>query len=90
MIRSDGSGDGDGDDVGVNGRIWNGLGARARTVTGAEVKAMAKGGTGTRGGGSTQRGIPVSGVRILPTVGRENCYRLSFMAGRRRHCTFGV
>ena len=32
------------------------------------------------GGTSRHHGIPVSRVRILPITGRENCYRLSFMA----------
>ena len=37
------------------------------------------GGTGGRGGRKPRvRGVPISGVRILPIPGQENCYRLSF------------
>ena len=75
--RSDGSGDGDGDDVGVMGGAGTGSGGSGE---GGRGEGDGQGGTGTKGGGSTQRRIPVSGVRILPILGRENCYQLSFMA----------
>ena len=38
-----------------------------------------RGGTGTRGGSSSRHAIPVSAVRLLPVIGIENCYRLSFL-----------
>ncbi len=66
---SDPEGEGNGDDVGPRGG----------TGTGGSGGG-GQGGTGERGGGSRQRGIPVSGVRILPISGRVKCYRLSFLA----------
>ena len=75
--HSDGISDGAGDDMGGKGGAGTGSGGSGE---GGRGEGDGQGGTGTQGGGSTQRGIPVSGVRILPTVGRENCYQLSFMA----------
>ena len=77
--RSDLDGDGDGDDVGTMGGAGTGLGS-GDGGGGGQGEGDGQGGTGTQGGGSKQRGIPVSGVRILPILGRKNCYRLSFMA----------
>ena len=77
--HSDRDGDGDGDDTGVMGGAGTGSGSGGSGERG-RGEGDGQGGTGTRGGGSRQRGIPVSGVRILPTVGRENCYQLSFKA----------
>ena len=77
--RFDRDGDGDGDDGGAMGGA--GTGASAGGIgDGGRGEGDGQGGTGTRGGGSRQRGIPVSRVRILPSIGRENCYQLSFMA----------
>ena len=77
--RSDGDGDGDGDDAGAEGGAGTDSGSD-EGGNGGEGEGDGQGGTGTRGGGSRQRGIPISGVRILPIVDRENCYQLSFMA----------
>jgi len=38
------------------------------------------GGVGGRGGSKSRRSVPVSGVRLLPIAGKDNCYRLSFRA----------
>ena len=75
--RSDG--DGDGDDAGAEGGAGTDSGSN-EGGNGGEGEGDSQGGTGTRGGGGRQRGIPVSGVRILPIVDRENCYQVSFMA----------
>ena len=77
--RSDGDGDGDGDNAGAEGGAGTDSGSD-EGGNGGEGEGDGQGGTGTRGGGSRQRGIPISGVRILPIVDRENCYQLSFMA----------
>ena len=77
---SDPDRDGDGDDTGNAG----GAGTDANEGEGGDGgrgEGAGRGGTGTRGGGTRQREIPVSRVRILPIIGRENCFRLSFMAG---------
>ena len=77
--RSDLDGNSEGDDAGTEGGAGTGSGSDGGGNGGAG-EGDGQGGTGTSGGGSRQRGIPVSGVRILPIVGRENCYQLSFMA----------
>ena len=68
--------DGIGDDAGTRGGAGTGSGGGG----GGQGKGGGQGGTETKGGGSTRRGVSVSRVRILPIVGRENCYRLSFVA----------
>ena len=77
--RSDLDGNSDGDDAGAEGGAGTDSGS-AKDGSGGKGEGDGEGGTGTRGGGGRQRGIPVSRVRILPIVGRENCYQLSFMA----------
>ena len=77
--RSDLDGKSEGDDAGAEGGAGTGSGSDGGG-NGGKGEGDGQGGTGTRGGGSRQRGIPISGVRILPIVGRENCYQLSFMA----------
>ena len=77
--RSDLDGNSEGDDAGTVGGAGTDSGSDGGG-SGGEGEGDGQGGTGTRGGGSRQRGIPVSRVRILPIVGRENCYQLSFMA----------
>ena len=76
---SDQGGDDDGDDTGNAGGAGTGTNG-GEDGDGGRGEGDGRGGTGTRGGGSRQRGIPVSGVRILPIAGRGNCYRLSFIA----------
>ena len=71
--------DGDGDDTGNSGGAGTGANG-GEGGDGGGGEGDGRGGTGTSGGGSKRREIPVSGVRILPIVGRENCFRLSFMA----------
>ena len=77
--RSDLDGKSEGDDAGAEGGAGTDSGSD-EGGNGGEGEGDGQGGTGTRGGGSRQRGIPISGVRILPIVDRENCYQLSFMA----------
>ena len=77
--RSDLDGNSEGDDAGAEGGAGTDSGSDG-DGNGGEGEGDGQGGTGTRGGGSRQRGIPISGVRILPIVDRENCYQLSFMA----------
>ena len=77
--RFDSGDDGDGNDAGAMGGAGTGANTRASGGRGRS-EGDGQGGTGTRGGGSRQRGIPVSKVRILPSIGRENCYQLSFVA----------
>ncbi len=71
--------DSDGDDTGNEGGSPTGVNGGGGGG-GGTGEGNGQGGTGTRGGTSRHRGIPVSRVRILPITGRENCYRLSFMA----------
>ena len=78
--RSDLDGNSEGDDAGAEGGAGTDSGSD-KGGNGGEGEGDGQGGTGTRGGGSRQRGIPVSRVRILPIVGRESCYQLSFVAG---------
>ena len=77
--RSDLDSKSEGDDAGAEGGAGTGSGSRGGG-SGGEGEGDGQGGIGTRGGGSRQRGIPISGVRILPIVGQENCYQLSFVA----------
>ena len=70
--------DGDGDDTGNEGGSPTGI--HGGGGGGGTGDGDGRGGTGTRGGTSRHHGIPVSGVRILPITGRENCCRLSFLA----------
>ena len=71
--------DSDGDDTGnVGGAGTDANGGEGGD--GGKGEGDGQGGTGTRGGDHGRLGIPVSGVRILPIKGRENCFRLSFMA----------
>ena len=77
--RSDLDGKSEGDDAGAEGGAGTDSGSD-EGGNGGEGEGDGQGGTGTRGGGSRQRGIPISRVRILPIVDRENCYQLSFMA----------
>ena len=76
---SDLDGNSEGDDVGVAGGAGTDSGSDG-SGNGGKGEGDGQGGSGTRGGGSRQRDIPVSRVRILPIVGRENCYQLSFIA----------
>ena len=69
----------DGDDTGNEGGSGTDANGGERG-DGGGGEGDGRGGTGVRGGGGRQRGIPVSRVRILPIIGRENCFRLSFMA----------
>lgn len=71
--------DGDGDDNGNEGGSPTGING-GEGGGGGTGDGDSRGGTGIRGGTSRHRGILVSGVRILPITGRENCYRLSFLA----------
>ena len=77
--RSDLDGKSEGDDAGAEGGAGTDSGSEGGG-NGGEGEGDGQGGTGTRVGGSRQRGIPISRVRILPIVGRKNCYQLSFMA----------
>ncbi len=72
--------DGDGDDMGSEGgsRV-NGSRGGGDSGGPGEGEGDGQGGTGPRGGTARRQSIPVSAVRILPLVDRENCYRLSFM-----------
>ena len=72
--------DGIGDDAGTRGGAGTGSGGGGGGSGGGQGKGGGQGGTGTKGGGSARRGVSVSRVRILPIVGRENYYRLSFVA----------
>ncbi len=74
------SGDGDGDDTGNEGGAGIGQGT-GDNGDGGQGDGDGKGGTGTAGGGRTRRRIPVTGVRILPTVGKANSYQLSLVSG---------
>ena len=78
----DQNGDGDSDgvdtgDVGGAGTDEGGAGGNG----GGTGEGDGEGGTGIRGGGRTAKGIPLSGVRILPAEGGGNRYRLSFRSG---------
>ena len=77
--RFDLDGNSEGDDAGAEGGAGTDSGSD-RGGNGGKGEGDGQGGTGTRGGGRRQRGIPVSAVRILPIVGRKNFYQLSFMA----------
>ena len=69
--------EGDGDDIGGagGGPIGTGGGTGG---TGGSGEGDGSGGTGIRGGGSHPKSIPISSVRILPTVEGKNRYKLSF------------
>ena len=71
--------EGDGDDTGNEGGAGTDTN-EGEGGDGGEGGGDGQGGTGTRGGDHGKLGIPVSRVRILPIKGRENCFRLSFMA----------
>ena len=77
--RFDSDGNSEGDDAGAEGGTGTDSGSDGGG-NGGKGEGDGQGGTGTRGGGSRQRGIAVSAVRILSIVGRENFYQLSFMA----------
>lgn len=75
--------DGDGDDIGNEGGAGLGQQGGIPSNGGTGVgpgEGEGQGGTGGRGGSSKDRKIPISGVRILLISGRENHYRLSFVA----------
>lgn len=74
--------EGNGDDIGTEGGAGvneNGGGGGGNGC--GQGEGGGQGGTGSRGGTSHRKSIPVSAVRILPIVDRENCYRLSFLPG---------
>ena len=73
-------GDGDGENTGSSGGGATGKNG-GEGGTGGPGEGEGQGGTGSRGGSSRTKSVPISGVRILPIEGRENCYRLSFRAG---------
>ena len=71
--------EGEGEDTGAlggAGTVTNGGGGGS----GGSGEGLGQGGTGIRGGGAKLRGIPVSRVRILRIEGKDNCFRLSFLA----------
>ena len=71
---------GDGDDTGNAGGSGEGN-TSGEGGSGGRGDGEGVGGTGGRGGDLVKRkAIPVSGVRLLPIRGQDNCYRLSFRA----------
>lgn len=74
--------EGDGDDTGeAGGGSTDVNGGGGGGISDGPGEGDGQGGTGVRGGsGSRPRRIPISGVRLLPIEGNENCYRLSFRA----------
>ena len=75
---NDSNQEGDGDDLGNEGGAGTGKNGGGGGG-GGPGEGDGQGGTGTRGGSSNRQGIPVSGVRILPIAGQENCCQLSFL-----------
>ncbi len=74
--------EGEGEDGDIGGSGGAGTGTNEGDGgTGGSGEGEGQGGTGGHGGGQVRRkGIPIVGVRILSIAGRENCYRLSFLA----------
>ena len=80
---SDGStedGDGEGEETGVSGGTGTGTGGGGGGGGVGPGEGEGQGGTGSKGGSSKRKSVPISGVRILQIDGSENCYRLSFRA----------